>query len=88
MAEAKCELCGDPMPPGEEMFKFHGYSGPCPKPVKTLSRKHDEVVTQHDELLAALKALVAMYGPSSDYSYEAAENWRRAERAIAKAESR
>lgn len=27
-----CELCGDPMPPGEQMFKFHGYSGPCPKP--------------------------------------------------------
>jgi hypothetical protein len=20
------------MPPGEEMFKFHGYSEPCPKP--------------------------------------------------------
>jgi hypothetical protein len=20
------------MPPGEEMFKYHGYSGPCPKP--------------------------------------------------------
>jgi hypothetical protein len=29
---AKCELCGEPMPPGEEMFKFHGYSGNCPKP--------------------------------------------------------
>lgn len=29
---AKCELCGEPMPPGEEMFKFHGYSGKCPKP--------------------------------------------------------
>lgn len=28
----KCELCGEPMPAGEEMFKFHGYSGPCPKP--------------------------------------------------------
>lgn len=27
-----CELCGEPMPPGEEMFRFHGYSGPCPKP--------------------------------------------------------
>ena len=27
-----CELCGEPMPPGEEMFNFHGYSGPCPKP--------------------------------------------------------
>jgi hypothetical protein len=29
---AKCELCGEPMPAGEEMFKFHGYSGNCPKP--------------------------------------------------------
>lgn len=27
-----CELCGEPMPPGEEMFKYHGYSGACPKP--------------------------------------------------------
>ncbi len=30
-----CELCGEPMPPGETMFKFHGYSGPCPKPPLT-----------------------------------------------------
>ncbi|HBJ74661.1 MAG TPA: hypothetical protein DDY86_03890 [Syntrophaceae bacterium] len=29
---AKCAICGEPMPDGEEMFKFHGYSGPCPKP--------------------------------------------------------
>jgi len=29
---ALCELCGEPIPEGEEMFKFHGYSGPCPKP--------------------------------------------------------
>jgi nicotinamidase/pyrazinamidase len=29
---AKCEICGEPMPPGETMFKFHGYSGPCPRP--------------------------------------------------------
>jgi hypothetical protein len=29
----KCELCGEPMPEGEEMFKYHGYSGPCPKPM-------------------------------------------------------
>lgn len=27
-----CEICGEPMPPGEEMFKYHGLSGPCPKP--------------------------------------------------------
>lgn len=35
MSEEKqqlCEVCGDPMPEGESMFKFHGYSGPCPKP--------------------------------------------------------
>lgn len=28
--QPKCELCGEPMPPGEEMFKYHGYSGNCP----------------------------------------------------------
>lgn len=27
-----CGVCGEPMPKGEEMFKIHGYSGPCPKP--------------------------------------------------------
>jgi hypothetical protein len=27
-----CKLCGEPMPEGEEVFKYHGYSGPCPKP--------------------------------------------------------
>lgn len=27
-----CAICGEPMPPGEEMFKFHGYSGDCPAP--------------------------------------------------------
>jgi hypothetical protein len=28
----QCEICGEPMPEGEESFRFHGYSGPCPKP--------------------------------------------------------
>lgn len=28
----KCALCGEPMPEGEEMFQYHGYSGDCPKP--------------------------------------------------------
>ena len=27
-----CEVCGEPMPEGETMFKYHGYSGPCPTP--------------------------------------------------------
>jgi hypothetical protein len=38
MGQATCELCGEPMPPGEEMFKIHGYSGPCPKPPKPRKR--------------------------------------------------
>jgi hypothetical protein len=29
---AKCSLCGEPMPEGEEMFNYHGYSGDCPRP--------------------------------------------------------
>jgi len=28
----KCGICGEPMPAGEQMFKYHGYSGPCPAP--------------------------------------------------------
>lgn len=35
--KAVCQLCGEPMPKGEEMFKYHGYSGPCPKPPKPVS---------------------------------------------------
>jgi hypothetical protein len=30
--EGHCELCGEPMPEGETMFRYHGYSIPCPKP--------------------------------------------------------
>ncbi len=26
-----CEICGKPLPKGEEMFKYHGASGPCPE---------------------------------------------------------
>lgn len=32
MMTEKCTICGEPVPEGETMFKFHGYSGPCPKP--------------------------------------------------------
>lgn len=36
-ASPRCSICGEPMPPGEEMFKMHGYSGhgysgDCPRP--------------------------------------------------------
>lgn len=26
-----CGLCNQPMPKGEEMFQYHGYSGACPE---------------------------------------------------------
>ena len=54
----KCSICGEPMPEGEEMFKFHGYSGDCPKPplhrsdtprINSLSEKHN---TELSALLA------------------------------------
>lgn len=46
---AKCEICGEPMLQGETMFKFHGYSGPCPKP-PLLQPHQQRVVTEKKEL--------------------------------------
>jgi hypothetical protein len=43
---SNCELCGEPMFPGEEMFKFHGYSVPCPKP--PLPKETQPRVTDND----------------------------------------
>lgn len=41
-AQPTCDLCGEPMPPGEEMFKVHGATGPCPKPpLDPLTHKPD-----------------------------------------------
>ena len=46
---AKCTICGEPMPEGESMFKYHGYSGACPKP--PLLKPHEQrVVTEKAEL--------------------------------------
>ena len=44
-----CELCGHPMPKGEEMFKFHGYSGPCPGPRTRPMGGVPEVIELHGE---------------------------------------
>lgn len=47
--QAICQICGEPMPPGEEMFKLHGYSGNCPKPPLSSPQSVEA------DLLAALK---------------------------------
>lgn len=44
MEKALCELCGEPMPDGEQMFKLHGYSGPCPKPPKPIIETGVELI--------------------------------------------
>ncbi len=38
--KATCGVCGHPMPEDEQMFMYHGYSGPCPEPKLT---KHEVV---------------------------------------------
>ena len=40
---ANCKLCGEPMPEGEEMFYYHGYSCPCPKPPLQKTERDDYV---------------------------------------------
>ena len=45
----KCNICGEPMPEGETMFMYHGYSGPCPKP-PLLAPHQARVVAEKTEL--------------------------------------
>ena len=54
---SKCGICGEPMPEGETMFKFHGYSGPCPKPALPTVQPGpiaDVLATLHQAHAAAL----------------------------------
>lgn len=54
----RCEICGEPMPEGETMFKFHGFSGPCPAPPlpRPAAIKRQ---TSYERALARLAALEA-----------------------------
>lgn len=51
---AKCALCGEPMPEGEEMFKYHGFSGPCPKPAR-LTGTEPSLATEQAKATVATK---------------------------------
>lgn len=57
----KCELCGEPMSEDEEMFKFHGYSGPCPKPpLKDTTPQKDPI--PHAKFMQDLRYLLLSNG--------------------------
>lgn len=56
-----CELCGEPLPAGEETFRYHGYSGDCPKPPKSKEAAPIEeqiVAIFHDFRARRLKNMV------------------------------
>jgi hypothetical protein len=55
--QPKCELCGEPMPAGEEMFKYHGHSGPCPTKGKAFEPWQLRVIEEKKELDARLVKL-------------------------------
>ena len=55
--QPKCELCGEPMPVGEEMFKYHGHSGPCPTKGKAFEPWQLRVIEEKKELDARLVKL-------------------------------
>lgn len=52
--QSLCTVCGEPMPEGEEMFKFHGYSCDCPKPPLPRPDRIRELEQQHKEQEAAI----------------------------------
>ena len=60
-----CALCGEPMQPGEEMFKYHGSLGPCPKP--PLPKKPPATVPRlSKEALELLKDMHEAMDPEDD----------------------
>jgi hypothetical protein len=47
-ALALCQICGEPMPEGEDVFNYHGLSAPCPKP--PIKRKLERVQEMSDAI--------------------------------------
>lgn len=49
-----CQLCGEQMPKGEEMFNYHGFSGSCPKPLADQSASMND--NEDEPYLIAMNA--------------------------------
>jgi hypothetical protein len=58
----KCALCGEPMPVGEEMFTYHGASGPCPKPPLPRPKTTVHIAkSEHEVAYQDITALIAKH---------------------------
>lgn len=55
--EARCKLCGHLMPPGEEMFFYHGLSGPCPGP--PLLKEEKKLINLTENQIRTIKCAYA-----------------------------
>lgn len=81
MSESKCEICGEPMPAGEGVFKFHGYSGPCPKePLPKQSKDIWVVLGKDGEIIHAASWPEACHEHINDaineFDIDGAEKWK------------
>lgn len=59
-AMSKCEICGETLPEGEEMFRYHGFSGNCPAPAtkdwRELSfKEQSQIIVEHQAKIVATK---------------------------------
>ncbi len=68
--QSKCKLCGNPMPEGEEMFHYHGYSSPCPPKVgesrrDQLAKKYAEGTGDHYDRMSHKHAFQAGWDANS-----------------------
>lgn len=59
----RCEICGEPMPEGETMFKFHGFSGPCPAPplADRIAALEEELAVERERVNTAYTAMRTDY---------------------------
>jgi hypothetical protein len=55
-----CKICGEPMPAGEQMFHYHGYSCPCPKPPLKREPEYDPAGAPKLELTELERAALAV----------------------------
>lgn len=80
---SKCQLCGEPMPPGEESFNYHGYSGPCPTAAplagmcNELNSEIDRSEMNKEALWRRIDALETMLREIIDADEDAVEEMRR-----------